>query len=54
MFLKHDLNIYNFIIRLNREMKAQGVALTKQERLDFAAITDGPLDIDVSSLPEDA
>jgi uncharacterized protein DUF6999 len=51
-FLKHDLNIYNFIIRLNREMKAQGVALTKQERLDFAAITDGPLDIDVSSLPK--
>lgn len=51
VFLKHDLNIYNFLIRLNREMKAQGITLTKQESLNFDCITDGPFDIDVDSLP---
>jgi hypothetical protein len=49
--LKHDLNIYNFIIRLNRELKAQGKQLTKQEKLDFSAITDGPFAIEVNTLP---
>jgi hypothetical protein len=52
VFLQHDLNIYNFIIRLNREMKARGVELGKQEKLDFAAVADGPFDIDVNSLPK--
>jgi hypothetical protein len=51
LFLKHDLNIYNFIIRLNRELKAQGKQLTKQEKLDFSAITDGPFAIEVNTLP---
>jgi hypothetical protein len=51
-FLKHDLNIYNFIIRLNRELKAKGVTLEKQARIDFSAISDGPFDIDVSALPK--
>ena len=51
IFLKHDLNIYNFLIRLNREMKAQGVSLGKQTPPDFTAITDGPFVIDKQSLP---
>jgi len=51
VFLKHDLNIYNFLIRLNREMKAKGFTLARQERLNFDCITDGPFDIDVDSLP---
>lgn len=51
-FLKHDLNIYNFIIRLNKELKAKGLTLQKQERIDFSAITDGPFAIDASSLPK--
>ena len=51
VFLKHDLNIYNFLIRLNREMKAKGIALAKQDRLNFDCITDGPFDIDADSLP---
>jgi Family of unknown function (DUF6999) len=50
-FLKHDLNIYNFIIRLNKELKAKGLTLQKQERIDFSAISDGGFDIDVGSLP---
>jgi hypothetical protein len=51
VFLKHDLNIYNFLIRLNREMKAKGLALAKQDRLNFDCITDGPFDIDADNLP---
>lgn len=51
VFLKHDLNIYNFLIRLNREMKAKGIKLTKQENLNFESITDGPFQIDAASLP---
>jgi hypothetical protein len=52
VFLKHDLNIYNFLIRINREMKARGIQLSKQERLNFACITDGPFQIDEESLPK--
>ena len=52
LFLKHDLNIYNFLIRFNREMKAKGLELEKQERLDFSCITDGPFSIDEAALPQ--
>lgn len=51
VFLQHDLNIYNFLIRLNREMKSKGITLTKQQNLNFDCVTDGPFDIDVDSLP---
>lgn len=51
IFLKHDLNIYNFLIRLNREMKSKGVKLSKQPHPNFDAITDGPFIIDADNLP---
>jgi hypothetical protein len=51
VFLKHDLNIYNFLIRLNREMKAKGIAITKQPTLNVDGVTDGPFQIDENSLP---
>ena len=51
VFLKHDLNIYNFLIRLNREMKSKGMTLTKQDRLNFDCVTEGPFAIDGDSLP---
>jgi hypothetical protein len=51
VFLKHDLNIYNFLIRLNREMKAKGITLSKQAEPNFDSITDGPFTIDEASLP---
>jgi hypothetical protein len=51
VFLKHDLNIYNFLIRLNREMKAKGTQLSKQDNLNFDCITDGPFQIDEDRLP---
>jgi len=40
VFLQHDLNIYNFIIRLNRELRAQGREITEPERIDFSSISD--------------
>ena len=51
VFLKHDLNIYNFLIRLNREMKAKGITITKQPQLIVDGVTDGPFQIDENSLP---
>ncbi len=48
LFLKHDLNIYNFLIQLNQEMSRRGVDLGKVETLDFSAITD---DIVLDPLP---
>jgi hypothetical protein len=51
VFLKHDLNIYNFLIRLNREMKAKGITLTRQQNLNFDCVTDGPFQIDEQNLP---
>lgn len=40
VFLQHDLNIYNFIIRLNRELQHRGIEITKREPLNFDCITD--------------
>ena len=38
LFLKHDLNIFNFLIELNHEMDRRGTVLAKRETLDFSAI----------------
>jgi hypothetical protein len=40
LFLKHDLNLYNFIIRLNQELHEQGLEMRPPERLDFSAISE--------------
>jgi hypothetical protein len=45
-FLKHDLNIYNFIIRLNKELRDKGIELTRQPNLNFDCITDGRFPIE--------
>ncbi len=42
VFLKHDLNIYNFLIQLNQEMERRGTKIEARAVLDFSAITDGP------------
>ena len=45
LFLDHDLNIYNFLIRLNLELERRGASLDRVDRLDFSAISDTiPLD----------
>lgn len=46
LFLKHDLNIYNFLIQLNHEMDRRGVRLEKAESLDFSAIDPDAVKID--------
>jgi hypothetical protein len=46
VFLQHDLNIYNFIIELNRQLNSQGIELQPKGELDFGCITDGDFPIE--------
>lgn len=43
MFLKHDLNLYNFVIRLNTALRAEGKTMQPAEHLDFSMIETPPL-----------
>jgi hypothetical protein len=43
VFLQHDLNIYNFIIRLNASLRAQGRDLAPVDKPDFSMISDDPI-----------
>jgi len=45
-FVKHDLNLFNFVIWLNQELQAQGRTVKPPEKLDFSMIKEGPLLID--------
>lgn len=40
LFLQHDLNVFNFIIELNKALNAQGRELLPAERIDFSMISD--------------
>ncbi len=40
VFLQHDLNIYNFIIEINRQLKEKNLEFTAREELDFSCISD--------------
>ncbi len=46
VFLQHDLNIYNVIIEINRQLNAQDLELQPNVDLDFSAITDGDFPIE--------
>lgn len=46
VFLQHDLNIYNFIINLNRQLKDNGLEFEAKDELDYSPITDGAFDIE--------
>ncbi|WP_127579863.1 DUF6999 family protein [Paenibacillus koleovorans] len=46
LFLIHDLNLYNFIINLNKELETKGLQLEKQLLLNFDAITTTPIPIE--------
>jgi hypothetical protein len=46
LFLKHDLNLFNFVIRLNKALRDQGLELCKPERLDFSMIRDPGLKLE--------
>jgi hypothetical protein len=40
LFLQHDLNVFNFVIRLNLELEAQGRDLQPVDKPDFSMISD--------------
>lgn len=48
VFLQHDLNVYNFIIQLNKSLRAQGRELMPASSPDFSMITDGPFPIEAT------
>lgn len=50
VFLQHDLNIYNFIIEINRQLREQGRDLEPVDELDFSCITDG--DFPIGEMPQ--
>lgn len=41
LFLDHDLNLFNFVINLNRQMNDHEVKIKPVERPDFSAVTAG-------------
>jgi len=41
LFLRHDLNLFNFVINLNRELREQKRNITRIERPDFGGISEG-------------
>ncbi|WP_020620288.1 DUF6999 family protein [Paenibacillus daejeonensis] len=46
LFLTHDLNIYNFIINLNKELKTKNLEITHQSNLNMDAIALEPYPIE--------
>lgn len=46
IFLKHDLNLFNFVINLNTELRRQNRQIETPEKLDFDCITDGEFPIE--------
>jgi hypothetical protein len=46
LFLVHDLNLFNFVINLNRELNKEDRDLSVPARLNLDAITDGPVPLD--------
>lgn len=46
MFLIHDLNIFNFVIQLNQELRRRGTEIAPRAELDFGAISDAPFELE--------
>jgi hypothetical protein len=42
MFLKHDLNLFNFVIRLNSQLREKGLEIQRVPSPNYDCITDGP------------
>lgn len=43
LFLKHDLNLFNFVIRLNQALREAGVSLNYVDKPDFSMLKETPL-----------
>ena len=39
LFLKHDLNLYNFVIKLNKQLKEKDISIVGKKPLDLSMIT---------------
>lgn len=50
MFLKHDLNLFNFVIRLNQALRDKDMVLGKAPNVDFSMIKDPGLRL--SDMPQ--
>lgn len=46
VFLKHDLNLFNFIINLNKQLREKNLDFEPKETLDLSMITDGDYDFE--------
>ena len=44
LFLLHDLNLYNFVINLNSELKAKNLTIVEKKELDLSMITEDQFD----------
>ena len=44
LFLNHDLNLYNFVINLNSQLKNKGLSITKQGSLNLDMISEDQFD----------
>jgi hypothetical protein len=42
VYLQHDLNLFNFVIEINQQLRSRSLELAPIEELDFSGITDGP------------
>lgn len=47
LFLTHDLNLFNFVINLNKELREKGLKIKPLEKPDFAMLTEGEFDIEM-------
>ncbi len=42
LYLQHDLNLFNFVIELNRQLLSQGLQMAPIDALDFSCISETP------------
>src|SRR5207247_6225974 len=45
LFLRHDLNLYNFVLELNKQLREKGARSERRPRIDFGPIRE-PLPFD--------
>jgi hypothetical protein len=45
LFVKHDLNLFNFVINLNRALEREGKVLGRRDTVDFDGLTPCPLQL---------
>jgi uncharacterized protein DUF6999 len=46
LFLKHDLNLFNFVINVNRELRSKNREIARPPQLDFGGLSEGEFGIE--------